>query len=154
MARRSPKLLQFYLSMLIGHFLGSLVAGGFGIWALFGTDNLQKLCENIEDDLKDHKTAEDCTSILKSSRAWIIVLIVLSWFIEFWSVFIVYSYRRELLEKQEGRKGVYVEVQPMIPEGNKHQSYPAVAPYQPAPYDPYNNNQYPFEGHGANAYTK
>ncbi|KIY61717.1 hypothetical protein CYLTODRAFT_459634 [Cylindrobasidium torrendii FP15055 ss-10] len=157
--KKNPVLLRMYFNLLLGHLIGGVVAGSISIWRLFGQSNLEDQCRNLDDnfdpilgiDLPEYtqQQTDKCVSILRSTRLWVIIFNIVMWLLEFWSMFLVYSYRKELLEMEEVNKGTYIEVEPMIgTQGvEKQQSYyPAVAPYHPV-YDPHHDT--PLEGHGA-----
>ncbi|KAK0207219.1 hypothetical protein IW262DRAFT_1282343 [Armillaria fumosa] len=96
-----PGLVSTFNSLQIGSFIVSLAIGAYSLYLLFSDKyNIDITdCVNSVDGSAD--TAQQfCNGVLKVSKAAVVVIYAITWIVQFYGLFIVRSYVRELEEKR------------------------------------------------------
>ncbi|KAK0204270.1 hypothetical protein DFS33DRAFT_1260327 [Desarmillaria ectypa] len=107
-----PGLISMFNSLQIGSFIVSLAIGAYSLYLLFSnkyeidTSNCVSSVDASTDTAK-----QVCNTALKVSKAVVVVIYAIIWLIQFYGLFIVRSYVRELEEKRFARYK-YVTVTP------------------------------------------
>ncbi|KAK0215533.1 hypothetical protein IW262DRAFT_1277454 [Armillaria fumosa] len=107
-----PGLVSMFNSLQIGSFIVSLAIGAYSLYLLFSDKYNTDIsdCVNSVDASAD--TAQQfCNAALKVSKAAVVVIYAITWLVQFYGIFIVRSYVRELEEKRFATYK-YVTVEP------------------------------------------
>ncbi|KAK0477964.1 hypothetical protein IW261DRAFT_1565767 [Armillaria novae-zelandiae] len=105
-----PGLVSTFNSLQIGTFIISLAIGAYSLYLLFSDNFDISDCVNSVDASAD--TAQQvCNAALKVSKAAVVVIYAITWLVQFYGLFIVRSYVRELEEKRFATYK-YVTVEP------------------------------------------
>ncbi|PBK58780.1 hypothetical protein ARMSODRAFT_967457 [Armillaria solidipes] len=107
-----PGLVSTFNSLQIGSFIASLAIGAYSLYLLFSNKYNIDVSNCVSSVDASADTAKQvCDAALKVSKAAVVVIYAITWLIQFYGLFIVRSYVRELEEKRFARYK-YVTVEP------------------------------------------
>ncbi|KAK0229441.1 hypothetical protein EDD85DRAFT_128612 [Armillaria nabsnona] len=107
-----PGLVSTFNSLQIGSFIASLAVGAYSLYLLFSDKYNIDISNCVSSVDANSDTAKQvCNAALKVSKAAVVVIYAITWLVQFYGLFIVRSYVRELEEKRFA-KYKYVTVEP------------------------------------------
>lgn len=107
-----PGLVSTFNSLQIGSFIVSLATGAYSSYLLFSDKYNIDISDCVNRVTVSADTAQQvCNAALKVSKAAVVVIYAITWLVQFYGLFIVRSYVRELEEKRFATYK-YVTVEP------------------------------------------